>query len=103
MTVPEIIGKYFLKKNGFQPEDVDVSDHFAVGCMLIIQGFNDAGIKMISGAFKLIGDVNATSQKQLKAYAKKNPEKAFLLVKPHHEIEKAASRLLKKHKDKPAA
>ena len=87
MTAPEIIESLFIKENGYQPKNVDVSDHFAVGCMLIIEGKIDAGFKMVSGALSLAGCKNAAHEKQIRAYAGKNPAEAALMVKPHYEIE----------------
>ncbi|PKL46186.1 MAG: hypothetical protein CVV42_17345 [Candidatus Riflebacteria bacterium HGW-Riflebacteria-2] len=88
MTAPEIIESLFIKENGYQPANIIASDHFALGCMLIIEGKIDAGLKIISGALSLAGCKNAAHEKQIRAYAGKNPAEAALMVKPHYEIEK---------------
>ena len=88
MTASELINKYFVKENGYQPKNVDISDHFALGCKLIIEGHVDAGLKIISGAMTLAGCRNDTHEKQIKAYAVKSPAEAALMVKPHCEVEK---------------
>lgn len=88
MNAQELISKYFLKENGYQPKNVDISDHFALGCRLVIEGKIDAGLKIISGAMTLAGCKNAAHEKQIKAYATNNPAEAALMAKPHCEIEK---------------
>lgn len=86
MTAPEIIGSLFIKENAYQPKNVDISDHFAMGCKLVIDGHIDAGLKMVSGAMTLAGCKNATHEKQIRDYVKKNPAEAFHLVRPHAEL-----------------
>ncbi|PKL41669.1 MAG: hypothetical protein CVV41_18120 [Candidatus Riflebacteria bacterium HGW-Riflebacteria-1] len=86
MTAPELIESLFIKENGYQPANIIASDHFAVGCMLIIEGKIDAGLKIVSGAFKLIGGVSDTKQKRIRDYVKKNSAEAFHLVRPHAEL-----------------
>ena len=88
MTAAELINKYFVKENGYQPINIIASDHFALGCKLIIEGKVDAGLKIISGAMTLAGCRNAVHEKQIKAYAVKSPAEAALMVKPHCEVEK---------------
>lgn len=95
MTAPEIIGSLFIKENGYQPKNVDISDHFSMGCKLVIDGHIDAGLKMVSGAFKLIGGVSDTKQKQIRDYVKKNPAEAFHLVRPHAELSYLVGRPVK--------
>ncbi len=91
MTASELINKYFVKENGYQPKNVDISDHFALGCKLIIEGKVDAGLKIIAGAMILAGCRNAAHEKQIKAYARNSPAEAGLMVKPHCEIAKLLS------------
>lgn len=92
MTASELINKYFVKENGYQPKNVDISDHFALGCKLIIEGKVDAGLKIISGAMTFAGCRNAAHEKQIKAYVRNSPAEAGLMVKPHCEVGKIISR-----------
>ena len=88
MTASELINKYFVKENDYQPKNVDISDHFALGCKLIIEGHVDAGLKIIAGAMTLAGCRNAAHEKQIKAYVRNSPSEAGLMVKPHCEVGK---------------
>lgn len=95
MTASELINKYFVKENGYQPINIIASDHFASGCKLFIDGHIDAGLKMVSGAFKLIGGVSDTKQKQIRDYVKKNPAEAFHMVRTHAELSYLVGRPVK--------
>ncbi len=91
MTASELINKYFVKENGLAPKNADVSNHFALGCKLIIEGKGDAGLKIISGAMTFAGCRNAAHEKQIRTYARNSPAEAGLMVKPHCEIAKLLS------------
>jgi hypothetical protein len=104
MTSQEYINKHFC--NGFAPKDVNISDHFALGCKLIIDGQLDAGVKMIRGSIIMINKIcnqeawvdaegfvksgftriSKTAEESMVNYAKKNPVGAFHAVKPHKEL-----------------
>lgn len=86
MTAPELIAKYFVAENGLQPLQIIASDHFALGCMLILHRKIDAGLKIISGAMTLAGCRNAAHEKQIRAFVEKSPAEAGLMAKPHCEI-----------------
>ncbi len=86
MNASELINKYFVKENGVAPKNANVSNHFALGCKLIIEGHVDAGLKIIDGAMTLAGCRNAAHEKQIKAYVKNSPSEAGLMVKPHCEV-----------------
>ncbi len=88
MTASELINKYFVKENVYEPVNIIASDHFALGCMLIIGGKVDAGLKIIAGAMTLAGCRNATHERQIRSYVRKSPAEAALMVKPHCEVEK---------------
>jgi len=88
MTASELINKYFVKENGYEPVNIIASDHFALGCKLIIEGLVDAGLKIIAGAMTLAGCRNAAHEKQIKAFARNNPAEAGLMTRPHREVEK---------------
>ncbi len=88
MTASELINKYFVKENGYQPKNVDISDHFALGCKLIIEGHVDAGLKIIAGAMTLAGCRTVAHEKQVKAYVRNSPAEAGLMVWSHCEIAK---------------
>lgn len=88
MTASELINKYFVKGNGLAPKNADVSNHFALGCRLIIEGHVDAGLKIISGAMTFAGCRNAAHEKQIKAYVRNSPAEAGVMVKPHWEVGK---------------
>ncbi len=85
-----LIQKYFI--NGVAPKNADISDHFAMGCWLIIKGMEDAGIKMIRGAIKLMGSISHEDEQEIVDYARGNAKDAFTAVKPHYEIEKLAQK-----------
>ena len=88
MTASELINKYFVKENGYQPKNANVSNHFALGCKLIIEGHVDAGLKIIAGAMTLAGCRNAAHEKQIKAYVRNSPSEAGLMVWSHCEVGK---------------
>ena len=88
MTASELINKYFVKENGYQPINIIASDHFASGCKLVIDKHTDAGLKMVSGAMTMAGCKNATHEKQIMAFVKRSPAEAGLMAKPHCEMGK---------------
>lgn len=104
MTAVEYINKHF--RNGHGPINVNISNHFAAGCMMILDGHLDAGVKMIRGSITLVNQlcnqekwiddescvksgftrISQTAEKSIVDYAIKNPAKAFHEVKPNNEL-----------------
>ncbi len=103
MTSEELVRKYFVKENGYQPLDAVASDHFSVGCLFVAEGKIDLGLKMISGALSIAKCTRKQATEQIRNYAKGNSVEAGLMVRPHHEVVKeleALQAVVKKAQEK---
>jgi hypothetical protein len=86
MKAINLIETLFVKNDGVTPKNIIVSDHFAMGCWLIIKGNKSAGLKLISGALSLMECKTASKVKQIQNFVAKNPTEAFKTVQPHAEV-----------------
>jgi hypothetical protein len=104
MKAVEYIEKHF--HNGLAPFNVFISNNFAAGCMMIIDGHHDAGVKMIRGTISLVNRlcnqekriddescvksgfarISKTAEDSMVNFAKKYPAKAFHAVRPSNEL-----------------
>jgi hypothetical protein len=53
-----------------------------------MKGMEDAGIKMIRGAVKLMGSISHEEEQEIVYYSRVKATEAFAAVKPHYEVEK---------------
>lgn len=88
MTSEGLIRKYFVKENGYQPIDADISDHFSVGCLFVAKGKIDLGLKMVSGSLSMVKCTGKKETDRIRNYVKKNSVEAGLMACPHHEVGK---------------
>lgn len=88
MTSEELVRKYFVKENGYQPLDAVASDHFSLGCLFVAEGKIDLGLKMISGALSMAKCTGKQDTDRIKNYVKKNSINAGFVARPHHEVVK---------------
>lgn len=92
MKATETIEKYFVL-NIEQPKDVKISDHFAMGCYMLLAGEKAAGEKLLHDALLMAGCNSSSARGPVVNLAKKDPRATSKLVYPHEQIDSAITRL----------